>query len=95
VQIGIIEVELCAVAAALHYAINKAVRVIAFASELPELTPYIQFTHEDRAQILDHFNKIFAITERRRDEAKVARYTDLIHSHRARIINGKASPVTN
>jgi hypothetical protein len=64
----------------------------------PELKPYLQITDEDRAQILHHFEQIFAITARRRQEAHEARNQDLMRSyhptitrtHRA-IGNGKAS----
>lgn len=58
------------------------------AGNYPELAGYFHYTDQVRAEILHHFMEINAIVERRREEAKAARYADLRASYRPRLFNG-------
>lgn len=60
----------------------------------PELTSYVSFSDDDRAVILDHFQKIHDLIEQRRKDAYNARHADLMRGFRPtarRLTNGNGA----
>jgi hypothetical protein len=53
-------------------------------SNQPELAPYVHFSDDNRAVILGLFEQINSLIEQRREEAKTARYNDLIANYHPR-----------